>query len=239
MTTYAIIVAGGSGSRMKSEVPKQFMLLNGLPMMMHTIRAFSRSTFAPQVVVVLHPNVQQQWRSLCATYAFDAPHAVADGGSSRFESVKSGLQTIQLGDDAASESLIAVHDAVRPLVTPDLIDLTYAEAKRTGAAALGLTSSSSVRLERPDGSGNYNYPRDQVFLMQTPQTFRGDKLFAAYEQPEDPLCTDDASVVEKTGIPITIVKGDARNIKITFQDDLLIAENLLAHSSRGASNNTQ
>src|SRR5690606_3594166 len=139
-------------------------------------------------------------------------------GASRCESVKNGLETIRSMDPQASQCLIAVHDAVRPLIKPTLIDLSFEEAKRSGTAALAISSSNSVRLKHLDESGNYAYPRENVYLMQTPQTFKGSHLFEAYDQPEDPTCTDDASIVEKTGIPITLVDGDTRNIKITFQD---------------------
>lgn len=224
---------------MNSDTPKQFMLLDGLPMMMHTIQAFHRSTSVPQLIVVLHPGLQPEWMSLCATYRFPIPHTLAAGGTSRFESVKNGLETIRSMDPQASQSLIAVHDAVRPLISPTLIDRSFEEAMRSGTAALAVSSSNSVRLKHLDGSGNYAYPRENVYLMQTPQTFKATLLFRAYEQPEDPACTDDASVVEKTGIPITLVEGDTRNIKITFQDDLLVAERLLKRQSGGASDDPQ
>src|SRR5690606_32893478 len=122
----------------------------------------------------------------------------------------------------------AVHDAVRPLISPALIDLTYATAQQKGNAALAVASSSSVRLEQLDSPKNFSYPREKVYLMQTPQTFQGAMLFPAYEQPEDPTFTDDASVVEKTGTSITLVRGDTCNIKITFPTDLPVAEKLLA-----------
>ncbi|WP_257656348.1 2-C-methyl-D-erythritol 4-phosphate cytidylyltransferase [Parapedobacter lycopersici] len=232
---YAIIVAGGTGSRMGSDVPKQFMLLNGLPVMMHTLLAFQRSKCAPHLVLVLHPSMQEQWRLLCNAHHFQVPHKLVVGGESRFESVRSGLEEIRLTDGQAPGVLIAVHDAVRPLINPDLIDLSYAEAARSGNAALAVPSSNSVRIEQLDGAGTFSYPREKVYLMQTPQTFRAADLFHAYEQPEDNTCTDDASVVEKTGIPITLVPGDTCNIKITFPDDLLVAERLLTSRRSGSS----
>lgn len=230
---YAIIVAGGTGNRMASDIPKQFMLLNGLPVIMHSLLAFRRSQSAPRIVVVLHPALQAQWRSLCTTHDFQVPHALVAGGMSRFESVRNGLEKIRSMDGQAAQSLIAVHDAVRPLITPALIDLTYTTAQRTGTAALAVASSSSVRLEQLDRPGNFSYPREKVYLMQTPQTFKGAVLFPAYEQPEDPTLTDDASIVEKTGTSITLVRGDTCNIKITFPDDLPVAEKLL--TGRGSS----
>lgn len=236
-TNYAIIVAGGAGNRMKSVVPKQFMLLNGIPVMMHTIHAFYKSVSAPRVIAVLPPDLQETWLSLCEKYHFHVQHFIADGGNNRFESVKNGLAMIKSMDTHAAQGFVAVHDAVRPLITPSLIDLSYEEAKRTGAAALAIPSSNSVRLYGIDSAEHRAYPREKVYLMQTPQVFRGSYLFSAYEQPEDPTCTDDASIVEKTGIPITIVNGDTRNIKITFPDDLRIAELLFGTPKLGSSPN--
>lgn len=220
---------------MGSDVPKQFMPLNGLPVMMHTLLAFQRSKCTPHLVLVLHPSMQEQWCLLCNTHHFQVQHSLVAGGESRFESVRNGLEAIRLMGGAASGALIAVHDAVRPLINPDLIDLLYAEAARTGNAALAVPSSNSVRIEQLDGSGTFSYPREKVHLMQTPQTFRATDLFQAYERSEDSTCTDDASVVEKTGIPITLVPGDACNIKITFPEDLLIAERLLTIRRSGSS----
>lgn len=225
---------------MKSIVPKQFMLLNGIPVMMHTIHAFHKSANAPRIVVVLAPDLQEEWLSLCEKYNFHVQHFIADGGHSRFESVKNGLSLVASLDLNADQGFIAIHDAVRPLITPALIDLSYDEAMRSGAAALAVQSSNSVRLRRDNTEYPHAFPREKVYLMQTPQVFRGAHLFTAYEQPEDPDCTDDASIVEKTGIPVTIVKGDTRNIKITFPDDLQIAELLFSRQQSGSSpDNTQ
>ena len=224
---YAIIAAGGTGNRVESDIPKQFLLLNGIPVMMHTINAFYRSKSAPQIVAVIHPAMHDYWLTLCEKYHFHVQHTIADGGATRFESVKKGLETIKLMGADPSQCRIAVHDAARPLITPDLIDRTFEQAALTGAAALAIQSSNSVRLKHADGLKNNAYPRKSVYLMQTPQTFEGTILFEAYEQPEDSTCTDDATVVEKNGYPITLVDGDTRNIKITFPDDLRIAELLL------------
>ncbi|WP_257668167.1 2-C-methyl-D-erythritol 4-phosphate cytidylyltransferase [Parapedobacter tibetensis] len=237
---YAIIVAGGTGSRMGSTTPKQFLLLNGIPVMMHAINAFYESKHAPHIIAVIHPDMQAYWLELCETYHFHVQHTIADGADSRFGSVKNGLEVIRLLDKNQSQSLIAIHDAVRPLVNPHQIDLTYEQAALTGAAALAIQSTNSIRLISGDGSSNNAYPRENVYLMQTPQIFKGSILFEAYEQPEDKMCTDDAAVVEKKGYPITLVDGDTRNIKITFRDDLAIAELLLeARHSGGTSDNSQ
>lgn len=224
---YAIIVAGGTGTRMGTDTPKQFLPLAGLPVMMHTIRAFSNCSAAPHIITVIHPELHAQWSTLCKTHCFDIPHTVVNGGSSRFESVKNGLSAIAALTTDPTDSTIAVHDAARPLINPELIDRTYRQAALTGAAALALPATDSVRLVSGNRSKNNGYPRAKVYLMQTPQTFSADILYDAYRQADNSAFSDDASVVEKKGHPITLVDGDTRNIKITFPQDLAIAEILL------------
>lgn len=223
---YAIIVAGGTGSRMGSGTPKQFLLLDGLPVMMHAIQAFYQSASTPKLIVVIHPSLHDSWRSLCEKHQFVLPHTVVNGGKSRFESVKNGLETIKSMDTELADCVIAVHDAARPLISATLIDKTYEQAALNGAAALATPSTDSVRVKSSDGLENKAFPRRNVYLMQTPQTFNGAILCAAYDQvdEDDGSFTDDASVVEKKGYPITLVDGDTRNLKITFPEDLRIAE---------------
>lgn len=209
---------------MQASQPKQFMPLRGLPVVMHAITAFRRSQYAPKIILVLHPEWLRTWDALCSQFGFALPHEVAPGGHSRFESVRNGLEAVvrQAGDLA--RSLIAVHDGARPLITPMLIDQTFKQAAETGAAALAVTSSCSVRVASLNGRKNNAVDRNRVYLMQTPQTFNGQLLVSAYAQPESPLFTDEASVVEQKGYPVTLVPGDTRNIKITFPEDLPIAE---------------
>ena len=209
------------------DTPKQFLLLDGLPVMMHAIRAFHKSTSAPRIIVVIHPSLRDAWPALCEKHAFAVPHVVTDGGETRFQSVKNGLRKIQSTEADLAHCTIAVHDAARPLVAPALIDKVYAQAEQTGAAALASRSNDSVRLTSGNERKNNAFPRSRVYLMQTPQTFNGAVLCNAYEQPDDASLTDDASVVEKSGHPITLVDGDTRNIKITLPGDLRIAEILL------------
>lgn len=222
-----IIVAGGTGSRMNSNIPKQFLLLKGLPVMMHAIYAFHQSTSSPEIVVVIHPSLCDDWSELCKMHAFSVPHTVINGGSSRFESVKKGLAAIKSLEAEMRHSLIAVHDAARPLVSPTLIDETYKQAARTNAAALAKPSTDSVRIVIGNRLKNNSFPRSNVYLMQTPQTFNGAILYEAYTGVDGSSFTDDAAAVEKKGYPITLVDGDTRNIKITFPEDLRIAEILL------------
>ncbi len=222
---HAIVVAGGTGTRMGTDTPKQFLPLAGMPVMMHTLNAFHRSESSPQLLVVIHPSLRDEWFALCQKYRFSVPHTLTDGGENRFESVQKGLKKLQsLGIDL-SESVIAVHDAARPLITPDLIDKTFEQARLTGSAALALGSTDSVRIKSSNGLKNNAYPREKVYRMQTPQTFRGDILIAAYDDANQTgTYTDDASVVESKGYPVTLIDGDTRNIKITFPEDLRIAE---------------
>ncbi len=224
---HVIVVAGGTGTRMGAETPKQFLLLAGLPVMMHAIRAFQKSETSPAITVVIHRALQDRWQELCTECGFEVPHSLVLGGKNRFESVKNGLEAIKATGADLSKCLIAVHDAARPLIRPALIDRTYRQAATTGAAALALQSSDSVRIMSSNGLKNNGHPRESIYLMQTPQTFRGSILADAYEQADEGAFTDDASVVEKKGHPITLVDGDALNIKITFAKDLPIAEVLL------------
>jgi len=220
MEHYAIIVAGGSGSRMKSDVPKQFLLLNGLPVLMHTINAFHNCQAQPQIIVVLPADSHDYWNTLCATHHFEVPHQLISGGETRFHSVKMGLGLI---DD--EDAIVAVHDAVRPLVSKDIIDDSYECAVKYGNAIVAIKSRDSVRQIKDNRS--MSLVRDEIYLIQTPQTFQSAQLKQAYLQPYQPSFTDDASVVEQTGVNINLIGGSYQNIKITFPEDIAIAEFLL------------
>lgn len=221
MKKYAIIVAGGSGSRMQSVVPKQFLSLNDLPVLMHTILAFCKSNSKPQIILVLPADFHNYWLQLCSIHNFTIPHQLVNGGETRFHSVKNGLALIPDGEDA----LIAVHDAVRPLTSGDTIDGSYTTAAEHGNAIVAVKSRDSVRQLKGDSS--VALKRDEIYLVQTPQTFQSAQLKKAYQQPYNDKFTDDASVVEKAGIPIHIIDGSYQNIKITFPEDIAIAELLL------------
>jgi 2-C-methyl-D-erythritol 4-phosphate cytidylyltransferase len=218
---YAIIVAGGSGSRMQSAVPKQFLLLAGMPVLMHTLKAFKQSRFTPSLILVLPIDYHDYWKQLCIDYNFDLPHQLVIGGETRFHSVKNGLNLIHEETDAVA----AVHDAVRPLTDIEIIDHAYAYAAENGNAVVAVKSRDSVRQVKNKQS--MSLLRDEIYLVQTPQTFKINLLKKAYLQPFDPAFTDDASVVEKTGVAIMITEGNYRNIKITFPEDIAIAELLL------------
>lgn len=216
MKYYAIIVAGGSGNRMQNSVPKQFLLLDGIPVLMHTLQAFSRSALNPEILLVLHQSQQAYWAELCKTYDFTLPHQVINGGEQRFHSVKNALLTI------SGEGIVAIHDAVRPLVSTQLIDKSFSIAAEKGNSVAGTTPTDSIRkLTGPDKSVAFN--RNEFILVQTPQTFALDILKKAYEHPYRNEFTDDASVVEFSGIEIHMIAGERENIKITYPEDLEIA----------------
>jgi 2-C-methyl-D-erythritol 4-phosphate cytidylyltransferase len=219
--TYAIIVAGGSGSRMQSAIPKQFLLLNGKPLMMYTIEAFYNSQANPSIIVVLHPHQQQYWKDLCREHDFRIPHHLANGGDTRFQSVKNGLDLIE------SEAIIAVHDAVRPLTPIEVIDESYRYAAEHGNAIVAVQSRDSIRQLKNNRSAALL--RDEIYLVQTPQTFRSDILKNAYAQEYQHAFTDDASVVELSGVDIHMIEGAYTNIKITFPEDIAIAEMILGN----------
>ncbi len=217
---YVLIVAGGTGSRMQAAVPKQFLLLNGKPVLMYTIEAYQQAQSQPEIIVVMHPDFHNYWFELCALHYFDIPHRVVDGGETRFHSVKNGLAVIEEQD-----ALVAVHDAVRPLTGTDVIDASFHTAAQYGNAVTAVKSRDSIR--RIQGERSESLLRDEIYLVQTPQTFQVALLKQAYQQPYDESFTDDASVAEKAGALIRIIAGNYQNIKITFPEDIAIAELLL------------
>lgn len=216
MKYYAIIVAGGSGNRMQSILPKQFLLLDGKPVLMHTIAAFNACELNPEILVVLHIDQHEYWKQLCLQYNFDVPHQVIKGGVQRFHSVKNGLEAIK------GKGIVAVHDAVRPLISAQLISQCYQVAAEKGNCVIGITPTDSVRQVLEDGQ-SMALSRDELTLIQTPQTFELDLIRKAYEAPYRNDFTDDASVAEFSGIKIHLIPGLRENIKITYPQDLEIA----------------
>lgn len=212
-------MAGGSGRRMQSALPKQFMMLGGLPVVAHTINTFSEALPGAEIVVVLPEEHIPLWRNLAARFDI-AVHRCIAGGKERFHSVKNGL-------DALSEEVeyVAVHDGVRALATKKMILRVQLAAEETEAAIPVTEVVDSYR--RVDGSESYIVPRTELRIVQTPQTFSAALLRRAYEQPFSDKFTDDASVVEALGAKITLVEGERRNIKLTTPEDMAIAERLL------------
>lgn len=214
---FAVIVAGGSGTRMQSVLPKQFMNLAGKPVLMHTLEAFAASTYQPEMILVLNADYHALWAELCATHNFHIKHQLIAGGETRFHSVKRAIDLISDND-----VLIAVHDAVRPLVSPAVINEAYRTATVHGNAVVAVKSKDSVR--QLAGTTSTALHRDSIYLVQTPQTFKSDLLKTAYEQPYDETFTDDASVAERAGAHIRLIEGDHTNIKVTFPEDMAVAE---------------
>ena len=214
----AIIVAGGKGERMNSEVPKQFLELAGKPVLMHTIERFFNYSAEIAIVLVLPATQTEYWKELCLKYNFDIPHRIAEGGEARFFSVRNALRLVDYN------GLIAVHDGVRPLVDSETIERCFEVAEKSGIAIPIIDSVDSIR--KITGNGSIAVDRKEYKMVQTPQVFRADVLLKSYEQPYNESFTDDASVAEAAGFTISLVAGNRENIKITTPFDLKLAEAL-------------
>jgi 2-C-methyl-D-erythritol 4-phosphate cytidylyltransferase len=216
MNRHAIIVAGGKGLRMGAEIPKQFLELNGMPVLMHTIKSFR---FDPniQVTVVLPKDQFEFWKWLCHKHHFELPHHLVQGGETRFQSVRNGLMSIPI-----DTNLVAIHDGVRPILNSQIIEKGFEVATLKGSAIAVVRLKDSIRKQELTGK-NHSVNRANYFLVQTPQTFSYEILFDSYQQAEDDNFTDDASVVEAMGNEISLIEGDYKNIKITTPEDLLVA----------------
>ncbi|MDJ1504942.1 2-C-methyl-D-erythritol 4-phosphate cytidylyltransferase [Xanthocytophaga agilis] len=211
---YVIIVAGGSGSRMRSDIPKQFLEVRGLPILMHTIRRFYEYSQHIQIVLALPVEQIATWENLREKYAFTIDAKIVTGGKTRFQSVKNGLQVI---NDV--EGVVAIHDGVRPFVPINVIQRSFQVAKENGSAVAAVSLKDSIRQVLSDGT-TQSVNRADFRLIQTPQTFQTSLIKKAFEVPESELFTDDASVAEAAGHRILLIEGDYRNIKITTPEDL-------------------
>lgn len=217
MKQAVIIVAGGKGMRMGADIPKQFLPIAGKPILMKTLERFYSYNKNIQIVLVLPQTQQEYWRSLCKEYDFNVPHKVANGGETRFHSVKNGLEAVD-----KSAELIGVHDGVRPFVSLQVIEDCYKEAQKSGAAIPVIDVFETVRHIKEGISATV--PRNEYKLVQTPQVFNAELLRNAYTQPFTDFFTDDASVVEAYNHKIELVSGNRENIKITTPYDMKIAE---------------
>lgn len=216
---YVIIVAGGNGARMNSPVPKQFLKLDGKPILIHTINKFLDTDPAIEVIIVVAPEHRATWENLCKEYDFHKPVKLANSGESRFQSVKNGLELV------TDLSIVGVHDAVRPLVTSKTIIAAYKAAEMYGNAIPAIPISDSIR--QIDSTRNIALDRSRYCAIQTPQCFRSDILKKAYQQDYKYTFTDDATVVEAMGEEIRLVDGNPDNLKITSPKDLIVAEALM------------
>ena len=217
-----IIVAGGIGRRMGTTVPKQFLLLRDKPIVMHTIEKFylAFSNYDLRLILVLNTNYFDYWLELKQKFNFQLPVTEITGGRERFHSVRNGLEI------AYDQGIIAVHDAVRPLITPQFLQNLYFEAKKFESAVPYTLPKSSIRIEQ--NGQNHPLPRDQIRIIQTPQMFDAQKLKQAYAKIEyNKNLTDDATVFQTAGFNVHLVRGLDENIKITTKTDYLLAKILI------------
>lgn len=215
---YAIVVAGGQGLRMGTDIPKQFLILGGRPVLMHTLEQFAG---CEQITLALPKGQIDYWHELCRQHDFGLEHRICLGGATRFHSVQNALQTLQ-----GKSGCVAVHDGVRPFVHKSVIDACFAEAERSGAALPYIAVTDSLRQLTTTSSKAV--PRSEFVAVQTPQVFDLGRLITAYRQDFSPTFTDDASVYEAARLgEIALVEGNVENIKITSPQDLATAEYIL------------
>jgi 2-C-methyl-D-erythritol 4-phosphate cytidylyltransferase len=219
MNRAIVIVAGGSGTRMGHEIPKQFIPLAGKPILMHTIEAMHRFDPAMQLVVVLPESQMDYWQQLCNDHLFSIHHHLTHGGETRYHSVKNGLAMV------TGNPLTGIHDGVRPFVSQQTLKLCFETAQQKGNAIPVVDAVESIR--ELTTNGNRAVDRTTFKLVQTPQVFKWEQLMAGYALPYSPLFTDDASVVEAAGFTIHLANGNRENIKITTPFDLLVGETLV------------
>lgn len=226
MNRYVIIVAGGKGLRMGSDLPKQFIPVGGKPILMHTVEKFAQWDPRARLLLVLPAEHQDYWRMLCREIGCRAAHCIVTGGETRFHSVRNALDVVKQDTNLGDDDLIAVHDGVRPFVSEQVITDCFHVAAESGAVVAALPMVDSLREVQPDGTSQA-LDRSRYFAVHTPQVFRARLLLRAYEAPYSSLFTDDASVVEALGKHIALVLSNRENIKITTPLDLAIARELL------------
>ncbi|MDR1006557.1 MAG: 2-C-methyl-D-erythritol 4-phosphate cytidylyltransferase [Bacteroidales bacterium] len=218
---YAVIVAAGQGKRMQSSIPKQFMPLKGKPILMHTITNLHSIDSSLRFILVLSKEHIPLWQKLCSEYAFNLPITIVEGGKERFDSVKRGLAEVE------NDSIVAIHDGVRPFVGKNVWKQCFDMAESASNAVPALIAKDSIRLRCKETTKTFN--RNDVYLIQTPQCFHSNLIKSAYNQPFNPLFTDDIQVFESIyDNKINIIEGNAENIKITTPFDVLIADSIAA-----------
>jgi 2-C-methyl-D-erythritol 4-phosphate cytidylyltransferase len=224
MHKYAVIVAGGSGSRMGSATPKQFLMLNDKPLLYHTVKTFLEAFDDLQIILVLPEQYTDLGREIIDAYFDYSRIQITAGGETRFHSVKNGLQLVR------QDSIVFVHDAVRCLLSTELIHRCYQNTLHSGSAVPVVRCKDSVRMLNEEGNDNEVLDRSKIVLVQTPQTFHSRILLPAFEIDYKERFTDEATVVESFGLKVSLIEGEENNIKITKPVDLLFAEGILNHS---------
>jgi len=219
MQLYVVIVAGGSGKRMGTGIPKQFLELAGRPVLMHTIERFKAFNESIEIITVLPENQLRHWIDLQKKYSFTVPQTIVKGGSSRFHSVRNGLMFVNV------PGLVAIHDGVRPFVSLDTIQRCFSTAEKLGNAIPSVSPVESLRIVTETGNRPVN--RLTIKQIQTPQVFSAELIKKAYLQDYKPEYSDDATVLENFGEKINLIEGNRENIKITNPEDLLISDALL------------
>jgi len=216
---YAIIVAGGSGTRMGTDIPKQFLEIKGKPVLLHSMNRFFNFDPSIALIVVLPEHQIDYWKSLCLKHNFNLSHTIVIGGKERFYSVKNGLALVE------ENALVAIHDAVRPLVSSNTIKVAFASAKEHGSGIPAINLNDSLR--QFEGENNTAVNRNLYKIIQTPQCFASTNILNAFKQDYKDEFTDDATVLETHGLKVKLTEGNLENIKITSPRDLILAEALI------------
>ncbi|MCE9540540.1 MAG: 2-C-methyl-D-erythritol 4-phosphate cytidylyltransferase [Bacteroidetes bacterium] len=219
MKKHIIIVAGGSGKRMNTAIPKQFLELQGKPILMHSIEIFLKAIPTINIILVLPLPYRKQWKTLCKKYNFTIPFQLAEGGETRFNSVKNGLSLVP------ENAVVGIHDAARPLVNIQTILNTFETAELKGNASPAIQINESIRELK--NNNNKGVDRSSYFIVQTPQCFQSSLIKKAFLQEYNQSFTDDASVLEAIGEKINLIEGNRENIKITTPQDLIVAEAIM------------
>ena len=216
---YAIILAAGEGSRMGSEIPKQFLLLKGRHILRRSIESIVKAVPEVEIITVLPYNHMDSWKKICVETAFDCPQRLVPGGLTRFLSVRNALSKVPDG------AVVMIHDGVRPFVSAKLIERLFFSISESSRAVIPvLPVTDTLRSVDPSLPAPQ---RDKIVAVQTPQVFFSEDIKRAYNQAFDPMFTDDATVTQKAGIPISFCEGDKLNIKITTPEDLVLGEAIL------------
>lgn len=222
MNKFAIIVAGGSGTRMGAPISKQYLEIGGKPILMHTLEVFCKTLPEIHLILVIPETDFRFWEELCQKCQFSVPHSVVKGGNSRFQSVKNGLDSI-----ANTEGLVAIHDGVRPFVDPGVIRKSFEIAEKFGSAIAVVALKDSLR-KLSDNGKSFFQERQNFRLVQTPQAFLLSKIKKAFEVTELNHFTDDATVYEHQGWQVELISGNPENIKITSPEDMVYADFLIS-----------